>query len=122
MVMNDVSAREAQFADSQWFRGKAFDTFAPIGPCIETELDPGRVKVESYLNGKLRQSGNTGDLVFPVRRLVSFISQIMTLLPGDIIATGTPFGVGPMNVGDMIEVVVEGIGRLKNRVVAASIS
>lgn len=120
--INDVTARELQKKDGQFTRSKSFDTFAPIGPFIETKLDPGRVKVESYLNGKLRQSGNNGDLVFPIARLVSFISQVMTLLPGDIIATGTPFGVGPMTVGDIIEVVVEGIGRLRNRVVAASIS
>lgn len=115
--INDVTARDLQKKDIQFTRSKCFDTFAPIGPCIETELDPGRVKVESYLNGELRQSGNTRDLVFPVARVVSFISQVMTLLPGDVIATGTPFGVGPMAVGDTIEVVVEGIGRLKNRVV-----
>ena len=120
--INDVTARDLQKKDGQFTRSKSFDTFAPIGPCIETELDPERVKVESYLNGKLRQSGNTRDLVFPVARLVSFISRIMTLLPGDVIATGTPFGIGPMTVGDMIEVVVEGVGRLKNRVVVASIS
>lgn len=114
--INDVTARDLQKKDIQFTRSKCFDTFAPIGPCIETELDPGRVKVESYLNGELRQSGNTIDLVFPVDRLVSFISQVMTLLPGDVIATGTPFGVGPMAVGDTIEVVVEGIGRLKNQV------
>ncbi len=120
--INDVTARDLQKKDIQFTRSKCFDTFAPIGPCIETELDPRRVKVESHLNGELRQSGNTIDLVFPVARLVSFISQVMTLLPGDVIATGTPFGVGSMAVGDTIEVVVEGIGRLRNRVVAASIS
>jgi 2-keto-4-pentenoate hydratase/2-oxohepta-3-ene-1,7-dioic acid hydratase in catechol pathway len=120
--INDVTARDLQKKDGQFTRSKSFDTFAPIGPCIETKLDPDSVKVESYLNRKRRQSGNTGDLVFPVARLVSFVSQVMTLLPGDIIATGTPFGVGPMTVGDMIEVVVEGVGRLRNRVVAASMS
>jgi 2-keto-4-pentenoate hydratase/2-oxohepta-3-ene-1,7-dioic acid hydratase in catechol pathway len=116
--INDVTARDLQKKDIQFTRSKCFDTFAPIGPCIETKLDPDRVKVESYLNGELRQSGNTMDLVFPVARLVSFISQVMTLLPGDVIATGTPFGVGSMAVGDTVEVVVEGIGRLKNQVVS----
>ena len=115
--MNDVTARDLQKKDVQFTRSKSFDTFTPIGPCIETDLDPDRVQVESYLNGELCQRGNTRDLVFPVARLVSFISQVMTLLPGDIIATGTPFGVGPMAVGDTIEIVVEGIGMLRNRIV-----
>jgi 2-keto-4-pentenoate hydratase/2-oxohepta-3-ene-1,7-dioic acid hydratase in catechol pathway len=106
-----------QKKDVQFTRSKSFDTFTPIGPCIETDLDSDRVHVESYLNGELCQRGHTRDLVFPVARLVSFIAQVMTLLPGDIIATGTPVGVGPMAVGDTIEVVVEGIGTLRNRIV-----
>ncbi|NOQ86677.1 MAG: hypothetical protein GQ554_07345, partial [Deltaproteobacteria bacterium] len=93
-----------------------FDTFAPMGPWIETELNPANLKVESYLNGERRQSGTTADLIFPVLQLVSFISNVMTLLPGDVIATGTPAGIGPMQVGDTIEIVVEGIGTLKNEV------
>ena len=113
---NDVTARDLQGKDKQFTRSKGFDTFAPMGPWIETELDPCNLKVESYLNGELKQSGTTADLVFSVFHLVSFISKVMTLLPGDIIATGTPAGIGPMKVGDTIEIVVEGIGTLKNEV------
>jgi 2-keto-4-pentenoate hydratase/2-oxohepta-3-ene-1,7-dioic acid hydratase in catechol pathway len=113
---NDVTARDLQGKDKQFTRSKSFDTFAPVGPWIETDLDPTKCKVESFLNGKLKQSGNTSDLVFPVFYLVSFISEIMTLLPGDIIATGTPSGIGPMKVGDTVEVKIEGIGTLRNQV------
>lgn len=113
---NDVTARDLQGKDKQFTRSKGFDTFAPMGPCIETELDPTRLKVESYLNGELRQSGTTADLVFSVFQLISFISKVMTLLPGDVIATGTPAGIGPMQVGDTVEIVVEGIGTLRNQV------
>lgn len=115
--LNDVTARDLQSKDGQWTRSKSFDTFCPIGPCIETDIDPARVRVESYLNGKLKQSSDTGILIFSVARLVSFVSGIMTLLPGDIISTGTPYGVGPMSPGDEIEIRIEGIGSLKNRVV-----
>ena len=114
--LNDVTARDLQSRDSQWTRYKSFDTFCPIGPWIETGIDPARVKVESYLNGGLKQSSDTGNLIFPAAKLVSFISGIMTLLPGDIISTGTPYGVGPMSPGDEIEVRIEGIGSLKNRI------
>ena len=114
---NDVTARDLQYRDKQWTRAKSFDTFAAIGPCIETELDPGNVSLETYLNGELRQQGNTSDLVFSVPELVSFISHIMTLLPGDIIATGTPSGIGPMKPGDTVEVKIEPIGTLRNYVV-----
>ncbi len=113
---NDVTARDLQGKDKQFTRSKSFDTFAPVGPWIETDLDPANCKVESYLNGKRKQSGNTSDLVFPVFQLVSFISSVMTLLPGDIIATGTPSGIGPMKVGDTVEVRIEGIGTLSNQV------
>ena len=113
---NDVTARDLQGKDKQFTRSKGFDTFAPMGPWIETELDPCNLKVESYLNGELKQSGTTVDLVFSVFYVVSFISKVMTLLPGDVIATGTPAGIGPMKVGDTIEIVVEGIGTLKNEV------
>ena len=113
---NDVTARDLQKKDKQFTRSKGFDTFAPMGPWIEMELDPTNLKVESYLNGELRQSGNTADLVFSVYQLVSFISKVMTLLPGDVIATGTPAGIGPMQVGDTVEIVVEGIGTLRNQV------
>jgi len=114
---NDVTARDLQQKDKQWTRAKGFDTFAAIGPCIETELDPGNAPLETYLNGELRQQINTSDLVFSVPELVSFISHIMTLLPGDVIATGTPSGIGPMQRGDTVEVKIEPIGTLKNHVV-----
>jgi len=115
---NDVTARDLQRKDGQWTRAKSFDTFCPIGPWIETELDPGNLLVESYLNGERRQSSRTAQFIFPVNYLVSFISRIMTLNPGDLIITGTPSGVGPMKPGDEIEVRIEGIGSLKNVVSA----
>ncbi len=116
---NDVTARDLQKKDGQFTRSKSFDTFAALGPWIETEIkDPAHVKVEGYLNGQRRQSSHTGNLVFPVPFLVSFISRIMTLLPGDVIATGTPSGIGPMDPGDVFEVRIEGVGTLRNRVVA----
>jgi 2-keto-4-pentenoate hydratase/2-oxohepta-3-ene-1,7-dioic acid hydratase in catechol pathway len=114
--INDVTARDLQKEDGQWTRAKGFDTFAPLGPWIVTDLNPDNLKIESYLNGERRQSASTAQLIFKVPALVSFISQVMTLLPGDVIATGTPAGVGPMKSGDMIEVVIEGIGRLTNPV------
>lgn len=116
--LNDVTARDHQRADGQWTRGKGFDTFCPIGPCIETELDDGNAPVETYVNGKLVQKGNTSDLLFGVPELVSFASEVMTLLPGDIIATGTPGGVGPIQVGDTVEVKIAPIGTLRNYVVS----
>jgi 2-keto-4-pentenoate hydratase/2-oxohepta-3-ene-1,7-dioic acid hydratase in catechol pathway len=114
--LNDVTARDLQKEDGQWTRAKSYDTFAPVGPCIVTDLNPGRLQIESYLNGERRQSSGTDRLIFDVPTLVSFISRVMTLLPGDVIATGTPAGVGPMKPGDRIEVVIEGIGRLVNPV------
>jgi 2-keto-4-pentenoate hydratase/2-oxohepta-3-ene-1,7-dioic acid hydratase in catechol pathway len=115
---NDVSDRHAQAADGQWTRAKGYDTFAPIGPWIETEAEPDNLKLETYLNGELRQSASTSDLLFGISKLISFVSSIMTLLPGDVIATGTPSGVGPMKPGDVVEVRIEKIGTLKNFVVA----
>jgi 2-keto-4-pentenoate hydratase/2-oxohepta-3-ene-1,7-dioic acid hydratase in catechol pathway len=115
--VNDVTARDLQKRDGQWTRAKSFDSFCPIGPCIETDIDPSDCRVESFLNGKIKQSSSTGNQIFPPFFLVSFISRIMTLLPGDVIATGTPSGVGSMNIGDEIEVFIEGIGRLKNYVI-----
>lgn len=115
--LNDVTARDLQKKDGQWTRSKSFDTFCPIGPVIETDLDPSDIKIESRLNGILRQSSSSADLIFPVRELVAYISGIMTLLPGDIISTGTPPGVGPMMPHDFIEVRIEGIGALMNKVV-----
>lgn len=116
--VNDVTARDLQKKDVQFTRAKSFDTFAPVGPFIETDLDPDNVTIETFLNGEKRQSGTTRDLVFPVRALVSFLSKIMTLCPGDVIATGTPKGVGPMAPGDTVEVKIDGIGTLLNRVKA----
>jgi len=114
---NDVTARDLQYHDKQWTRAKGFDTFAPVGPCIETELEPGNVVLETYLNGELKQHTSTSDLIFSVPELISFISQVMTLLPGDIIATGTTSGIGPMNPGDTVEIKIAGIGTLRNYVV-----
>lgn len=113
---NDVTARDLQRKDGQWTRGKGFDTFAPIGPWIETELNPGNLSIQSYLNDELRQDSTTQHMIFPVPQLVSFISKIMTLLPGDIIFTGTPQGVGQVKDGDRVKVVIEGIGTLENTV------
>jgi 2-keto-4-pentenoate hydratase/2-oxohepta-3-ene-1,7-dioic acid hydratase in catechol pathway len=115
--VNDVTARDIQASDKQWTRGKSFDTFCPIGPCIETELDPDNGELETLLNGQIKQKTNTSDLIFPVYELVSFISGVMTLLPGDVIATGTTSGVGPMQPGDTVEVRIENIGTLRNHVI-----
>lgn len=114
--VNDVTARDLQKRDGQWTRAKSFDSFAPIGPVIATDLNPARLRVEAYLNGQKRQSGRTADLIFGVPQLVSFISRVMTLLPGDVIATGTPSGVGPLMPGDEIEIRITGIGSLFNSV------
>ncbi len=114
---NDVTARDLQQKDGQWTRAKGFDTFAPVGPWIETDLDPNNVRVEAYLNGKCRQSSSTQELVFSVPQIISFVSQIMTLMPGDVIATGTPPGIGPLASGDVIEIKIQGIGVLKNTVI-----
>jgi 2-keto-4-pentenoate hydratase/2-oxohepta-3-ene-1,7-dioic acid hydratase in catechol pathway len=113
---NDVTARDLQKKDGQWTRAKSFDTFSPFGPWIETEMDPTDALVEAYLNGELKQSSSTKNMKFSVFDLVSFISHVMTLLPGDVIVTGTPPGIGSMNVGDEIEVRVSGIGSLKNTI------
>jgi 2-keto-4-pentenoate hydratase/2-oxohepta-3-ene-1,7-dioic acid hydratase in catechol pathway len=115
--LNDVTARDLQNTDGQWTRAKSFDSFCPVGPYIQTGIDPNKLAVSSYLNGKLKQSSSTENLIFPIPKLVSFISKIMTLMPGDIVSTGTPPGVGRMKPGDKIEVVIEGIGSLKNNVV-----
>ncbi|MEW5850542.1 MAG: fumarylacetoacetate hydrolase family protein [Myxococcota bacterium] len=113
---NDVTARDLQIADVQFTRGKGFDTFCPLGPWVETELDPNALKVELRVNGQTRQSGSTADMVHSVVQLLVFITGIMTLLPGDVIATGTPAGVGPLLPGDRVEVEIQGIGVLQNRV------
>jgi len=123
---NDVSARDCQLRlDAQWARGKSFDTFAPLGPWIETEIDPDELDIRTRLNGKIMQDSNTRDLIFSCRELISYISQCMTLLPGTVIMTGTPGGVGfarrPkvfLRPGDEVEIEIEGIGRLHNQVVS----
>ena len=114
--VNDVTARDLQRKDVQFTRGKSFDTFCPVGPWIETDVDPGNVAVETRLNGEVKQKGNTADMAFPVSFLIRYISEIMTLYPGDLIATGTPAGVSRMKPGDIVEVEVAGIGILQNRV------
>jgi 2-keto-4-pentenoate hydratase/2-oxohepta-3-ene-1,7-dioic acid hydratase in catechol pathway len=117
-VANDVTARDLQRKDVQYTRAKGFDSFCPLGPWIETELDTSDLKVTTHLNGELVQDGTTKDMVVDVAALVAYVSSAMTLLPGDVILTGTPEGVGPMVVGDEVEVAVSGIGSLTNRVVA----
>lgn len=114
---NDVTARDLQPLNGQWTLAKGFDTFAAIGPWIETGTDPGNSLLETYLNGVLKQHINTSDLIYSVPEVISFISHVMTLLPGDVIATGTPGGIGPMNPGDTVEVKIESIGTLRNYVV-----
>ncbi len=114
--LNDVTARDLQRTDGQWTRSKSFNTFCPIGPVIETELDPNNVNVRSRLNGGEKQFSNTCNFIFPMFFLFSFVSFIMKLNPGDIISTGTPSGVGPMKDGDTVEIEVEGIGVLRNPV------
>jgi 2-keto-4-pentenoate hydratase/2-oxohepta-3-ene-1,7-dioic acid hydratase in catechol pathway len=117
-VGNDVTARDLQRKDVQFTRAKGFDSFCPLGPWIETELDTSDLKVTTHLNGDLVQDGSTKDMVFDVPALVAYVSSVMTLLPGDVILTGTPEGVGPMNVGDEVEVTVAGIGSLTSKVVS----
>lgn len=114
--LNDVTARDLQRKDVQYTRGKGFDTFAPIGPCIAIGLDPSALDVEGWVNGERRQSSNTRQLIFSVAEIVAFVSGVMTLLPGDVIATGTPSGVGPLNDGDRVTVRIAGIGELSNTV------
>ena len=119
-IANDVTARDLQRSDVQFTRAKGFDTFCPLGPWIETDLDPQHfvdgVGVQTHLEGDLKQDGNTRDMVFDVPTLIERISSVMTLLPGDVILTGTPDGVGPMQVGDEVEVSIEGLGVLTNTV------
>jgi 2-keto-4-pentenoate hydratase/2-oxohepta-3-ene-1,7-dioic acid hydratase in catechol pathway len=116
-VANDVTARDLQEKDGQWARAKGFDSFCPLGPWIETDLDPSDLQISTTLNGEPRQSSTTGLMLNAVPALVAYISSFMTLLPGDVIATGTPEGVGPMKPGDEVSVTVAGIGTLTNRVV-----
>ncbi len=114
--LNDVTARDIQRHDVQFTRGKSFDTFCPIGPYVETDLDPSDVRVTARVNGDIKQDGRTSDMVFSVGFLLRYISRQMTLYPGDVIATGTPSGVSKMNSGDICEIDIEGIGTLRNPV------
>ncbi|HEX9458660.1 MAG TPA: fumarylacetoacetate hydrolase family protein [Thermoanaerobaculia bacterium] len=111
---NDVTARDLQKKDVQFTRGKSFDTFCPLGPCIETELDPSALSLRTRVNGETKQNGNTHDMVFDCSFIIEFITSVMTLQPGDVILTGTPSGVGPLASGDRVEVEIEGIGVLRN--------
>jgi 2-keto-4-pentenoate hydratase/2-oxohepta-3-ene-1,7-dioic acid hydratase in catechol pathway len=113
---NDVTARDLQKIDGQWTRAKGFDTFCPIGPWVATDVDPGDLLLETYVNGKKRQSARTSDMLFSAYELVSFVSNVMTLVPGDVVLTGTPGGIGPLRVGDVVEVRIEDVGTLRNPV------
>jgi 2-keto-4-pentenoate hydratase/2-oxohepta-3-ene-1,7-dioic acid hydratase in catechol pathway len=117
--VNDVTARDIQKSDVQFTRAKGFDTFCPVGPHIETQLDPADVLVETHVNGQQRQSGRTSLMIYPVSFIVRWISHVMTLFPGDLIATGTPAGVGPLLAGDVVEVSVSDVGVLRNPVQAS---
>jgi 2-keto-4-pentenoate hydratase/2-oxohepta-3-ene-1,7-dioic acid hydratase in catechol pathway len=116
--VNDVTARDVQSKDNQWTRGKGFDTFCPVGPVVVAGLDPWKgVRVQTHVNGELRQDGITSDFLFPLDLLLRYITSVMTLEPGDLIATGTPQGVGPVKAGDVVEVTVDGVGTLRNPLV-----
>ena len=117
-IGNDITARDLQNTDGQWTRAKGFDTFCPLGPWIETDFDPGDALITCHVNGELRQMGSTRDMVFSVRQLIAYASTVMTLEPGDILMTGTPAGVGPLQPGDVVEAAIEGIGKLSNSVAA----
>ncbi|HXF62701.1 MAG TPA: fumarylacetoacetate hydrolase family protein [Caldilineaceae bacterium] len=116
-VANDVTARDLQRKDGQWTRGKGFDTFAPVGPWIDTEFDPANRAVRCLVNGEVRQDGNTALLIYSIARVLAFVTRFMTLEPGDLLLTGTPAGVGPVQPGDVMTVEVEGLGRLTNPVI-----
>ncbi|MBA4608525.1 MULTISPECIES: fumarylacetoacetate hydrolase family protein [Aeromicrobium] len=117
-VANDVTARDLQAKDGQWARAKGFDTFCPLGPWIETDFDPSDVRVRTTLNGETKQDGRTSDMVFDVTTILQYVTSFMTLLPGDVVLTGTPDGVGPMQAGDHVAVTIDGLGTLTNPVVA----
>ena len=116
-VGNDVTARDLQRKDGQFTRAKGFDSFCPLGPWVETDLDVSDLRVQTFLNGEVKQDGRTRDLIFDVPTLIAHVTSVMTLLPGDVILTGTPEGVGPMNAGDEVEISIQGIGNLTNKVV-----
>lgn len=115
--LNDVSARDLQWDDEQWTRGKGLDTFCPYGPVVTDEIDPANVPIKARVNGKLKQNGNTSDMIFDVPALIEYITEWITLEPGDVIATGTPCGVGPVKPGDVMEIEIDGIGVLRNVVI-----
>ncbi len=115
-IANDISARDLQFQDGQWTRGKGFDTFCPVGPWIETDFDPADAVITCHVNDELRQMASTRDMVFNVRQLIAYTTSVMTLYPGDLILTGTPAGVETIVDGDIVEVAIEGIGSLRNPV------
>jgi 2-keto-4-pentenoate hydratase/2-oxohepta-3-ene-1,7-dioic acid hydratase in catechol pathway len=115
---NDVTARDQQAVDGQWTRAKGYDSFCPLGPWVETDLDPAASRVTTTLNGETKQDAPTSLLLHDVATLVAYVTKVMTLLPGDVLLTGTPVGIGPMNVGDSVSVTVEGVGTLTNQVVA----
>lgn len=115
--LNDITARDIQKHDGQWSRGKSMDGFCPVGPWVVDELDPSSLKLETRLNGKTVQQGNTADFITPIPQLLEFITASMTLEPGDVVATGTPVGVGPMIPGDTVEVEIEGLGILRNQII-----
>ena len=119
-AVNDVTARDFQRADGVFARAKGFDTFCPAGPRVVKDIDPFNTALRCFVDGELRQDGNTADMVFDVPTLLSFVSHVMTLNPGDLLTTGTPMGVGPIVPGQTVVVEVDGIGRLENRVVARS--
>ena len=115
-IANDVTARDLQKVDGQWTRAKSFDTFCPLGPWIETEFTPGKQKITASVDGTVKQSATLDQMVFDVPTIIEFVTSVMTLLPGDVILTGTPAGIGPMNPGGTVTVSIEGLGELNNRV------
>ena len=119
-VANDVTARDLQRSDGQWTRAKGFDTFCPAGPWIETEFDPADAVITCHVNGEMRQMASTRDMIFTVKQLIAFVSSVMTLEPGDLLLTGTPAGVSPLNPGDTVEVSIEGLAKLNNPVISSS--
>ncbi len=117
-IANDVTARDLQRKDGQWTRAKGFDTFCPVGPWIETEFDTSDAVITCHVNGELRQMASTRDMIFTVRQLIAFVSSVMSLAQGDLLLTGTPAGVSPLNPGDIVEVSIEGLGSLNNPVIS----
>jgi 2-keto-4-pentenoate hydratase/2-oxohepta-3-ene-1,7-dioic acid hydratase in catechol pathway len=115
-IANDVTSRELQKRDGQWMRAKSFDTFCPLGPWIETEFIPGSQRIETIVDGVLKQSEPISSMIFDIPTIINFVSSVMTLLPGDVILTGTPSGIGPMGAGDKVQISIEGIGQLTNTV------